>query len=188
MSKKAYLLLSSVATLSLIGVSLAQVPSRKLEATETSYARSVTLTGALLQKTLNHDPYALVVGGISISIGTGVYGDSNGRIVIDGTYDSGTAIIFPKVVTQSGAHGTGYASVTWSKPSVAGTYCNDVGVRCYTSADYYQNVASTLNSTAPVTTAIPSDHSATIKLYSAHTDSYFTLLSQVVVTYNCSLS
>jgi len=188
MSKKARLLFSGITTLSLVGVSLTQAPSQKLEATETSYTRSVTITGTLLQRNTIHDPYNIVVGGLSISIGSSVYSDSSGRILIDGTYANGTAIIFPKVQSVSGPHGIGYASVTWTRPSLSGNYCDDVGVRCYTADDYYHDVPSTLSATSPVITAIPNDHSSTIKLYSTHTDGYYTILSQIVVTYSCSAS
>lgn len=188
MPKKAHLLFSGVAALSLIEVSLVQVPSQKLEAAEPSYARNVTITGASLQRDAIHDPYSIVVGGLSISIGSSVYGDSSGRIVIDGTYTNGSAIVFPKVQSVGGPHGTGYASVAWTRPSLSGNYCDDVGVRCYTADDYYQDVPSALGAASPVTTAIPSDHSSTIKLYSAHTNGYYTILSQVVITYNCSAS
>lgn len=188
MFKKAYLLFSSIAILSLVGASLIQAPSQKLEAAETSYTRSVTITGALLQRNAVHDPYSIVVGGLSISVGSSVYSDSLGRILIDGTYANGTAIIFPKVQSVSGPHGTGYVSVTWTRPSLSGNYCDDIGVRCYTTDDYYHDVLSTLSAASPVVTAIPNDHSSTIKLYSGHTDGYYTVLSQIVVTYNCSAS
>jgi hypothetical protein len=190
MSKKAYLFVTGSALLSLVGVSLAEAPSFLLEAAEqASYTKSVTLTGAMLQTNRSHTEYTIEVGGLTLTIGNYVYRDSStGRIYIDGTKANGATIVFPSVQAVSGAHGTGYASVDWKVPSLSGNYCYNVGVQASSPSNTTSALTTTLTNNATTNTAIPSDYSSSIKLYSVHSSGYATVLTAITITYNCSAS
>jgi hypothetical protein len=185
MSKKAYLLLSVVASLALGGVLFVTPESKNLRAENpTSYSKSITITSSLL-KTSGSTAYTIVVNGLTVGIGAGVYNQKDTtKITISNTLSAGATISFPSVNSVTGPHGTGYASVTWVRPS-SGTYCNNVGIAASNAANESVTVDATLNSSAPVTTAIPSDHSSAIKLFSYYSSNYSTALTSITVTYNC---
>jgi hypothetical protein len=185
MSKKAYLLLSVVASLALGGVLFATPESKNLRAEDpTSYTKSITITSSLL-KTSGSNAYTIVVNGLTIGIGVGVSNQSGTtKIMINNTLSAGATISFPSVSSVAGPHGTGYASVTWTRPS-NGAYCNDVGIVATNVANENVTVNATLSASAPVTTAIPSDHSSSLTLFSYHTNNYSTALTSITITYNC---
>jgi hypothetical protein len=187
MSKKAYLLLSVVASLALGGVLFATPESKNLRAEDpTSYTKSITLTSSQLtgsSSAIIHDAYTITVGGLPITIGTGVY-PSSGKIYLKGNESGGTTISFPAVTTGAGAHGVGYASIALARPS-SGTYGDNVVLSSYDAANASTTTAITLSKTAPVTTATPTGYVNKISLASTYENSSSTAFTSITVTYTC---
>ena len=152
----------------------------------TSYSKSITLTSSQLtgsSSAIIHDAYAIVVGGLPIIIGSGVY-PSNGKIFLKGNESSETTISFPAVTTATGAHGIGYAGVALARPS-SGTYGDNVILRSFDGANASTTTAITLSKTAPVTATVPAVYSNKISLASTYENSSTTALTSITITYNC---
>jgi hypothetical protein len=106
MSKGRYIFVCALATLSLVGVTMAhETPMMfKAEETPTSYSKSVTLLPSMLHNYVQNEDYTVTVGGLTLTLG-GYVRNVDGYISISTPAKQMGSITWPHYVTTSGAHG-----------------------------------------------------------------------------------
>jgi len=168
MSKGRYIFVCALATLSLVGVTMAcETPMMfKAEETPTSYSKSVTLLPSMLHNYVQNEDYTVTVGGLTLTLG-GYVRNVDGYISID-TGEAMGSITWPHYVTTSGAHGIGYNNMRFG-PSRSSAYEKNMKIRDYDTG--VDNSATYVDKTGALLTDGPLD----ISLLGSHT--YYSIAS-----------
>jgi hypothetical protein len=180
-------LYSLLGLLSCVSVFVPQVAIRPLRAeTPTgTYSRSVTLYPSRLPTQSTHDTMVIVLEGLSLTIGEGVF-QAEGYICFNGDVNN-AAIQLPHVITTaSGPHGLGYTGATFGPMPESG-YSYNVGIlygngEACTENRYRENT----NRTEPFSLATHDDGAyLNFAVASAYEGGISTRCEYVTFTYAC---
>jgi hypothetical protein len=168
MSKGRYIFVCALATLSLVGVTMAhETPMMfKAEETPTSYSKSVTLLPSMLHNYVQNEDYTVTVGGLTLTLG-GYVRNVGGYINIDTGEEMGS-ITWPHYVTTSGAHGVGYNNMRFG-PSQDSTH--ELNMKIWN----YDNGVGSSASYFPKTGTLLTDGPLDISIGGSHT--YYSIVS-----------